>query len=388
MINNLLVIEESLKLIIIRTIKLINIIKYKHQNNKDKIYIICNIEALNIIENQLDEIFSEEQCLKENINITIITEPLYRGTGSSICISALLDIENNLNDSGFSGEQSSKENTMNLSKLSGDKELFSGEQSSKENTMNLSKRSGDKELFSEEGSSKENTMNLSKLSGDKELFYGEQSSKENTMNLSKRSGDNELFSEEGSSKENTDETISFILPIDFIFDENEFILCCIKGIEYINNNIVTIGIKDKSSLYYEYGYIKMKNNELKIDYIGDFIKNLECMKTYEYDSLDEYLLNSGIYIFKNKNVLDCYKKYSKDIYECCNNVLEQSLYNKIICKDNYKIINLEMKHYYNCRITSFEYSIMEYLIRDIYKNINSVCIKVDYYDKNNQSNNQ
>ena len=291
MINNLLVVEESLKLIIIRTIKLINIIKYKHKNNEDKIYIICNIEALNIIENQLDEIFSEEKCLKENINITIITEPLYRGIGSSICISSLLDIENNWNDGLFS---------------------------------------------------------------------------------------------ETILEENTSETISFILPIDFIFDENEFILCCIKGIEYINNNIVTIGIKDKSFLYYEYGYIKMKNNELKIDYIEDFIKNLEYMKKYEYYSIDEYLFNSGIYIFKNKNVLDCYKKYSKDIYECCNNVLEQSLYNKIICKDNYKIINLEMKHYYNCRITSFEYSIMEYLIRDIYKNINSVCIKVDYYDKNNQ----
>jgi len=47
---------------------------------------------------------------------------------------------------------------MNLSERSGDKELFSGERSSKENTMNLSERSGDKELFSGERSSKENTV--------------------------------------------------------------------------------------------------------------------------------------------------------------------------------------------------------------------------------------
>jgi hypothetical protein len=40
-----------------------------------------------------------------------------------------------------------EENTMNLSKQSGDKELFSVMQM-KENTMNLSNRSGDKELFS------------------------------------------------------------------------------------------------------------------------------------------------------------------------------------------------------------------------------------------------
>jgi hypothetical protein len=38
---------------------------------------------------------------------------------------------------------------------------------------------------------KDNTMNLSKRSGDKELFFGVKT-KENTMNLSKRSGDKEL----------------------------------------------------------------------------------------------------------------------------------------------------------------------------------------------------
>ena len=37
---------------------------------------------------------------------------------------------------------------MNLSKdLSVNKELFTGERSSKENTMNLSKQSGNKEIF-------------------------------------------------------------------------------------------------------------------------------------------------------------------------------------------------------------------------------------------------
>jgi hypothetical protein len=76
------------------------------------------------------------------------------------------------------------ENTMNLSKHSGDKELFS-EVQTKENTMNLSKHSGDKELFSEV-QTKENTMNLSKQSGDKELFSEERSSKENTINLSEK----------------------------------------------------------------------------------------------------------------------------------------------------------------------------------------------------------
>jgi hypothetical protein len=75
----------------------------------------------------------------------------------------IIEIKINLNNTLFSREQSSKENTMNLSKLSEDKELFS-EMLTKENTMNLSKLSEDKELFSEEQSSKENTS-------DKESIY-------------------------------------------------------------------------------------------------------------------------------------------------------------------------------------------------------------------------
>jgi hypothetical protein len=66
-----------------------------------------------------------------------------------------------------------KENTMNLSKQSGD-------------TMNLSKQSGDTMNLSKQSG---DTMNLSKQSGD-------------TMNLSKQSGDKELFSEEHIEENN------------------------------------------------------------------------------------------------------------------------------------------------------------------------------------------
>jgi hypothetical protein len=67
--------------------------------------------------------------------------------------------------------ETTKDNTMNLSKQSEDKELFSGEQNSKENTEN-------KELFSET-LLKENTIKLSKQSENKELFSGN-SVKENS----------------------------------------------------------------------------------------------------------------------------------------------------------------------------------------------------------------
>jgi mannose-1-phosphate guanylyltransferase len=271
-------------------------------NTNNKIYIVCNIEILSTIEDQLNGLFKNGIIkINNNIKITIITEPCSKGTGASICISSLLDSENK-------------------------------------------------------------------------------------------------------------NKISFILPSDHIFNEDEFINCCIKSFEYkdncehehkddcehehkddcefehedkgeykyINNNIVTIGIKvSNPELNYGYGYIKIKNNKLDLDYIEKFIEKPNSNDTYKST---EYLWNSGIYIFKNKNVLDCYNKYSNDIYKCCKRVYDDSFIdtNKIV-KDNYSIIHLQIKHYYNCRYTSFDFSIMEYLIRDHNKSINGICIKYNHF---------
>jgi mannose-1-phosphate guanylyltransferase len=283
LINNL----SLLQITILRALRLINTIKQKNSTNillcnnstnilLYKIYIVCNIETLLIIENQLNELFKKDIIKSNNnIKITIITEPVSKGTGASICMSSFLDSENKNN-------------------------------------------------------------------------------------------------------------ISFILPSDYIFNEDEFINICIKSFEYINNNIVTIGIKASNYEYeyeykyeYKYGYIKMKNNKLNLDYIERFIEKPGYTGAYKSN---EYLWNSGIYIFKNKNILDCYNKYSNDIYKCCKKVYHDSFIesNEII-KDNYSIINLQVKHYYNCRYTSFDFSIMEYLIRDYNKSINGICIKYNSY---------
>jgi len=161
----------------------------------------------------------------------------------------------------FSGELSSKENTMNLSNnLSVDKELFSGERSSKENTMNLSKNlSVDKELFSGERSSKENTMNLSKnLSVDKELFSGERSSKENTLN--------EIFQ---VSK------FPIFKPDYFVFQQYYLIYSFMYHISYRNTIRYSISLQ----LFHVFGII-YDNLLIKYDYKP--IHNINYLKNIAY----------------------------------------------------------------------------------------------------------
>ena len=168
------------------------------------------------------------------------------------------------------GEQSSKENTMNLSKRSVDKELFSGERSSIENTnpskikdnkknikinlkpmisknnitMNLLET--DKEILSKIIKD-DNTINLSESSinteqlsetlveentellsetlvkENKELFSEERSSKENK----------ELFSKERSSKENT-----IISSTELLEESNSNVKNIEDNIVHISNNIL------------------------------------------------------------------------------------------------------------------------------------------------------
>ena len=223
-------------------------------------------------------------------------------------------------------------------------------------------------------------MNLSENGKDKELYSGTLVKENIKITIiaepcSKGTGASICI----SAFLDTPETISFILPSDHIFDEDEFILSCIKSIDHINDNIVTFGIKP-STPEINYGYIKTNNNKLYSGIIEKFIEKPNYDNSLQYYKSNEYLWNSGVYIFRNKNVLDCYYKYSNDIYRCCEKVIKYSFdkSNEVV-HNNYSVINLLFNYYYDCRHTSFDFSIMEYLIRDMNKKINGYCIKYNSY---------
>jgi mannose-1-phosphate guanylyltransferase/mannose-6-phosphate isomerase len=159
-----------------------------------------------------------------------------------------------------------------------------------------------------------------------------------------------------------EDTNTFIMPCDHIFNDDHFIECSINGLNYINDSIVTFGIKPTSPETC-YGYIKIGNNNITEKFIEKPTYNI----AKEYFESGNYLWNAGIFIFKNKNIIECYNKYSNDILTVCKNTIEDSKYSN-------NILNLSIKYFIDCRAISVDYAIMEYLTRDINKNINAKTI--------------
>jgi mannose-1-phosphate guanylyltransferase/mannose-6-phosphate isomerase len=159
------------------------------------------------------------------------------------------------------------------------------------------------------------------------------------------------------------ETVTFIMPCDHIFDDEEFINCSIKGLEYINESIITFGIRPTCPET-GYGYIEIeyKTNETK-----KFVEKPNKELAKQYLDSGKYLWNAGVFLFKNKNMLSCYEKYSNDIYKCCMETLDMS--NK-----NENSINLCHRLFDKCRKISVDYAIMEYLTRDTEREINPITI--------------
>lgn len=140
---------------------------------------------------------------------------------------------------------------------------------------------------------------------------------------------------------------TYIFPCDHIFDDDEFVRCCNESLKYLDDSIITFGIKP-DKIETAYGYIKVKQN----NHIERFVEkpNYEIAKTY-YEQ-GSYLWNAGIFIFKNKNMISLFTDYAPDILENCR----LTLFNTNLDE---KVINLSSKLFMNCRSISIDYAIME-----------------------------
>ena len=145
---------------------------------------------------------------------------------------------------------------------------------------------------------------------------------------------------------------TFIMPCDHIFNDNEFSNSCIKSFEYLDSSIVTFGIKP-NKIETGYGYIKVDENNNTIQFVEK--PNYNVAKTYFEEGT--YLWNGGIFAFKNKNMVDCFKKYANDIYVNC----VQTLANTNLVGTN---ILLSGTPFIDCRAISVDYAIMENLCND------------------------
>ena len=177
----------------------------------------------------------------------------------------------------------------------------------------------------------------------------------------------------------SEDDYSFIMPCDHVLDDDSFAQTCLNSITYLEESIVTFGIKP-SYIETGYGYIKTNENNETIDFIEK--PNYLSAKKYFEDS--NYLWNAGIFAFKNKNMKLCFDNYAADILNNCKETLENSLFkesNISISSHDYKYEYIELANepFVNCRSISIDYAIMEPLCKDFSSNIKKITIPYNFH---------
>ena len=180
-----------------------------------------------------------------------------------------------------------------------------------------------------------------------------------------------------------DDDILLIVTSDHVFDDNIFCDVVNKGMNYIDNNIVTFGIKPT---YPEtgFGYIKKKEQTYIID---KFVEkpNLETAKKYLEDG--NYYWNSGIFLFKNSVMTKELKTFALDIYLSCFDTIKSSK------EINNNQLDLDKDMFIKCRSESIDYAVMEKINNGIiieyngyWSDIGSWKSLYNYLDKDTNNN--
>jgi mannose-1-phosphate guanylyltransferase len=125
------------------------------------------------------------------------------------------------------------------------------------------------------------------------------------------------------------DAVMIVLPSDhYIQDEGEFMRTIGKGLEIalINNCLVTLGIKpyrpETAYGYIETGKALENLNAVTAYKVKRFTEKPNKEKAQEFIDKGTYLWNSGIFIWKASVLLEQYKKFLPDMYECLMNISE------------------------------------------------------------------
>jgi mannose-1-phosphate guanylyltransferase/mannose-6-phosphate isomerase len=154
------------------------------------------------------------------------------------------------------------------------------------------------------------------------------------------------------------DTITFVLPCDHIFDDAAFANCCLKAVDvlYYNQAIVTFGIKPTRP---ETGYGYIKYDSITNNTVEFFEKPL-IEFAERYVEAGNYLWNAGVFAFKNGNMIECFSIFAPDILDSCVNTIG------LIVNTTSSTISLPSS-FSECRAISVDYAIMEPLTRKLYK---------------------
>lgn len=150
-----------------------------------------------------------------------------------------------------------------------------------------------------------------------------------------------------------------IFPADHLIKRDKVLISAIKsGVAFLEKNpdyLLTIGVSpdavDTGLGYIKKGKIFFKEKKQLIFKVEKFIEKPDFKTAQELIKSGEYFWNSGIYIFKSKNLIEKYKKFVPDTYE--------RILKFINAVDTPEYRGVLEKEYPGSDPVSFEYSIVE-----------------------------
>jgi len=153
--------------------------------------------------------------------------------------------------------------------------------------------------------------------------------------------------------------IAVVLPADHLIKKSGALISAIKnGADFVEKNpdyILTIGIKpdavDTGLGYMKKGKVFFKDKKQAVFKVEKFIEKPDLETAKALIKSGDYFWNSGIYVFKPKNLIEKYKKFVPDTYERILkfiNAVDTPEYREVLGKE-----------YPGSDPVSFEYSIVE-----------------------------
>ena len=152
---------------------------------------------------------------------------------------------------------------------------------------------------------------------------------------------------------NVDATL-LVAPSDHIIPNvNAFHSAILKGLEETQNGkIVTFGIKPTRPET-GYGYLQLgKENQNSTFELTQFVEKPNKIKAKKMVNDNYYLWNAGIFLFKAKDLIYSFKKFTPNLYYTVKKALKESI------KD-LDFIRLDDKEWSNCENISIDYAVME-----------------------------
>ena len=156
-----------------------------------------------------------------------------------------------------------------------------------------------------------------------------------------------------SYKENNN-SILLVAPSDHVIsDRDKFHEALKAGLKEVHKGkIVTFGIKPTSSET-GYGYIKVEKIALnKVEKLVSFVEKPNKQDAEKMFDQGDYFWNSGIFLFRAKDMIAAFKKYTPDILLAVQESMQKA-------KVDLGFLRLEPNSWAKCKNISIDYAIME-----------------------------